>query len=134
MQADAPTESEPGDVFPREVVEKLRKESASYRDRAKTAEDRLSAMQRQSVARQITAAGMHPEAVWAVAQLDDLLADDGTIDAAKVSRAMATARQTLGIQQRRVFPGMGELNSGATGFRDYTPGPGFASAFGPREK
>lgn len=124
-----------GDTFPREVVEKLRKESASYRDRAKTAEDRLSAMQRQSVDRQITTAGLKPAAVWAVTQLENLLADDGTVDAAKVSQAMATARQTLGITQRRApFAGQGELNSGATGPKEYTPKPGFAAAFGPREK
>lgn len=35
-----------GDTFPREVVEKLRKESAGYRDRAKTAEARADELAR----------------------------------------------------------------------------------------
>jgi len=125
---------DPGDVFPRSVVEKLRKESAGLRDRAKNAEDRLSAMQRQVAAQQITAAGMRPEAVWAVAQLGDLLADDGTVDPDQVARAMATARQTLGIEQRRApFPGQGELNSGARSGPPESPA-GWTAAFGPREK
>ncbi|BCP11682.1 hypothetical protein MINTM020_37800 [Mycobacterium paraintracellulare] len=132
---ETPGTDDSSDMFPRKVVEKLRKESATLRDRVKAAEDRLSAMQRQAVAWQITAAGMRPEAVFAVAQLDDLLAGDGTVDAAKVSRAMAAARQTLGISQRPApRPGHGELNSGATGMKDHMPGPGFAAAFGPREK
>lgn len=132
---ETPSSDDSSDMFPRKVVEKLRKESAALRDRAKTAEDRLSAMQRKAVARQITAAGMRPEAVFAVTQLDDLLADDGTVDAAKVSGAMAAARQTLGISQRPApRPGHGELNSGATGMKEHTPGPGFAAAFGPRDK
>jgi hypothetical protein len=121
------------DTFPRSVVEKLRRESAGLRDRAKNAEDRLAATQRQLVDRQITAAGMRPEAVYAVAGLDDLLAADGTVDAAAVTRAMAAARQTLGITQRPVArPGQGELNSG-TGPREKRKS-GWLTAFGPREE
>lgn len=124
-----------GEVFPRKVVEKLRRESATLRDRAKTAEDRLSAMQRQSVERQITSAQMRPEAVWAVAKLDELVADDGSVDADAVTQAMARAKRTLGIGGRRA-PGLeiGGLSSGATGAKDYTPGPGFAAAFRPRPR
>jgi hypothetical protein len=78
---------------------------------------------------------MRPAAVWATAKLDDLLADDGTVDADKVARAMAGARQALGITHRRApYPGMGEMNSGATARRDHAPGPGFAAAFDPRPK
>lgn len=124
-------DDEPGDVFPREVVEKLRRESASYRDRAKSAEDRLSAMQRQSVERQITDARIRLEAVWAVVKLDELIADDGTVDKVAVARAMATARQTLGIDRRGApHAEASELHSGATAKKDHTPGPGFEAAFG----
>lgn len=137
---ETPDSDEPGDVFPRSVVEKLRRESAGLRDRAKAAEDqlaeradRLAAVQRQSVDRQISAAGMRPAAVWAVATLDDVLADDGTVDTDKVAAAMAAARQTLGIERRRAYI-RGGLHSGAAAPRDYTPGPGFAAAFGPRDK
>ncbi|MGY4713025.1 hypothetical protein ACXDF8_26335 [Mycolicibacterium sp. CBM1] len=131
---ETPDADEASDVFPRSVVEKLRRESAGLRDRVKTAEDRLSAMQRQAIGRQITAAGMRPEAVFAVAQLDDLLADDGTVDTTKVSSAMAAARETLGIDRRRhARPGMGELNPGH-GVRDRKRAPGFEAAFGPRQE
>lgn len=129
------TDGAADDVFPREVVEKLRRESAGYRDRAKAAEGRLTAMQCQSVDAQITAAGMRPAAVWATAQLDELLADNGAVDAGKVSAAMAAAREALGIGRHRPpHPGQGELNSGATGAAQHAPGPGFAAAFGPRRK
>jgi hypothetical protein len=39
--------TEDADQFPREYVEKLRKESAGYRDRAKSAEDRADALARE---------------------------------------------------------------------------------------
>jgi hypothetical protein len=130
-----PTDTSP-DMFPRGVVEGLRKESAAYRERAKVAEGRVSALQRSAVAQQVTNAGMRPAAVWAVAELDDLLSDDGTVDTEKVKQAMATARESLGAAggpRRRKE--VGELFSGAgPGRQDYTPGPGFASAFGPRSR
>ncbi|MDM2029854.1 hypothetical protein PP300_11175, partial [Mycobacteroides abscessus] len=116
-----------GDMFPRKVVEKLRRESADHRGRANTAEEQLTAMQaraeaaegqvlalqRRSVEQQIVNAGMRPAAVWAVSQLDELLADDGTVDTSEVQRAMATAKKTLGIQQRRNPAGVRDgMNSG----------------------
>lgn len=137
-----------GDTFPRKVVEKLRRESADHRGRAKAAEDqvtelqervqaaetRVAAMQRQTVESRIKAAGMRPSAVWAVSKLDDVLAEDGSVDMAAVDRAMKTARSTLGIPQKRAgFPGEGELNSGATARREYRPGPSFVDSFRPRK-
>jgi hypothetical protein len=88
------------DHFPRHVVEKLRKENAAYRDRAKAAEATVAALQRQAADHAIAAAGMKPEAVWAVAKLDDLLNEQGAVDAGKLRAAMATARNTFGINQR----------------------------------
>jgi hypothetical protein len=121
-----------GDTFPRAVVEKLRKESAGLRDRAKTAEEQVTALQRQIVSRQVAAAGVKPEAVFAVAQIDDLLADDGTVDPDKVSAAMFNARKTLGAHPKRNPAGRGGLHSGA-GISGGQPA-GFESAFRPREK
>lgn len=137
-----------GDMFPRKVVEKLRRESADHRGRANAAEEqltamqaraeaaegRLTSMQRQSAEGLIKAAGMRAEAVWAVAQLDDLLAHDGTVDEAKVAHAMATARRTLGIQTKRNPAGIRNgFHSGVGGPREYKPGPAFSDAFRPRK-
>lgn len=130
------------DTFPRSVVEKLRKESAGLRDRAKTAEERaeqaeerLIAVQRQLVGHHVAAAGMKPAAVAAVAPLDDVLADDGTVDAAKVQQAIERARVTLGARATPVRnpAGRGSFQSGATGTLIERLPRGFESAFRPRE-
>lgn len=133
---DGETVDETADTFPRAVVEKLRRESAGFRDRAKSAEGRaeqaegqLAAVQRQLVGRQVAAGGMKPSAVFAVAQLDDLLSDDGAVDTAKVQQAMATARDVLGVGVRRNPYGRGGFVSGATGSLIESPQKGFASAF-----
>lgn len=144
---DADTDGDAGeqlddtaDVFPRAVVEKLRKQSAGLRDRARTAEGRaeqaetrLAAAQRQLIGRQAAAAGVKPAAVFAVAPLDELLADDGTVDTAAVTRAMATASTTLGAGPRRNPVGRGSFLSGATGTNIEPPPKSFTEAFRPRE-
>ncbi|MGB3483613.1 MAG: hypothetical protein WBB07_15545 [Mycobacterium sp.] len=130
-----------GDTFPRKVVEKLRKESADHRGRAKAAEDRaqaaenrVAAMQRQTAEARITAAGMRPSAVWAVSKLDDVLAEDGSVDMAAVDRAMKTARSTLGIPQKgRARLGLDGLHSGATAPGSHRGGPSFVDSFRPRK-
>lgn len=110
-----------GDSFPRDYVERLRKENAAYRDRAKAAETTVSALQRQTAEQKITAAGMKPEAVWAVTKLGDVLDDQGAVDGTKLAAAMQAARDTLGIgqqlqQRRQRVPGPntgGALKSGS---------------------
>lgn len=134
------------ETFPRGVVERLRRKSAGYRERAQAAEqqlaalqgaeERLAALQRKTVESQITAAGMRPAAVFAVAELDDLLAADGTVDTDKLVAAMASARDTLGIEQapRRQRRTLDTLTSGASGQQSGMPGPSFSTAFGPRPR
>lgn len=138
---DADEQPDPGDddtadTFPRSVVEKLRKESAGLRDRfkvaegrAETAEERLATVQRQLIGRQVASAGLKPAAVFAVAQLDDLLAEDGTVDADRVVKAIAAARDTLGVGVRRNPVGRGSFQSGASGTNIESLPKGFASAF-----
>lgn len=136
-QPDA--DDDAADVFPRSVVEKLRKESAGMRDRAKTAEERaqtaeerLTAVQRQLVGQHVAAAGMKPAAVAAVASLDDVLADDGfTVDVGKVAQAIERARVTLGAHAapRRNPAGRGSFQSGASGSNIEPTRKSFASAF-----
>lgn len=81
------------------------KEAARYRRRLRDAEaerDALKAtvesLQRAEVDRLATDAGLRPAALWANgAEVGELLADDGTVDAARVAAAIAAARETLGI-------------------------------------
>lgn len=122
-----------GDASPRQL-KKLRKENATLRDRAKAAEATVTALQQQAADKAITAAGLRPRAVWAVAELGDVLADDGTVDAAKLSAAISTAKAELGVappKRTPPRPGAGKgLQSGA-GVPQQKPA-GFAAAFGPR--
>lgn len=80
------------------------REAAKYRRRLRDAEaerDTLKAtvesLQRAEVERQAAGDGLKPAALWSSAELGDLLADDGTVDAARVSAAVAVAREQLGI-------------------------------------
>jgi hypothetical protein len=138
--AETPDSDDSSDVFPRPVVEKLRRESAGLRDRIKASEERVTAseervtaLQKQIVDRQVRQAGMRPEAVWAVTELADLLADDGTVDVEKVRTATGVARQTLGIRYGDPHRGHG-FRSGATNVGLEPPARGFETAFRPREK
>lgn len=87
------------------------REAAKYRRRLREAEaqrDQLAgqveAMQRAEVERLATADGLKPAALWAGAELAGLLADDGTVDGAKVSAAIEAAREQLGIPAPPVGP------------------------------
>lgn len=81
------------------------REAAKYRRRLRDVEaerDRLkatvAALQRAEVDRLATDAGLRPAALWANgAEVGELLGDDGTVDAARVSAAVAVAREQLGI-------------------------------------
>lgn len=55
----------------------------------------LEAVQRQQVEGLL--GGVKPQAVWAVAELSELLAEDGTIDTGKVTAAVEAAREKFGI-------------------------------------
>lgn len=77
-------------------------EAAKYRRKLREAEaerdtlaQRLEAVQRQQV--EALLGGVKPEALWAVAELAELLTDEGTIDADKVSAAIDAARERFGI-------------------------------------
>lgn len=82
-------------------------EAAKYRRRLRDAEaerdqlaQRVESMQRAEVERLATAADLRPAALWASGlELADLLSDDGTVDAAKVSTAIGAAREQLGIPE-----------------------------------
>jgi hypothetical protein len=81
------------------------REAAKYRRRLRDAEterDRLServvSLQRAEVERLATADSLRPAALWSSGvELADLLSDDGTVSAAKVSEAIGAAREQLGI-------------------------------------
>jgi hypothetical protein len=99
-QSDTDTQEETVEQFGRDYVEKLRRESAGYRERATTAETTVAALQQQHAERLIDAAGVKPAAVFALTTITDLLADDGTVDPEKVAAAVTRARQELGVTGR----------------------------------
>lgn len=110
--SDPPAEDDAG---------KASKEAAKYRHQLRATEAerdglaaRLASVQRSQVDAQVTGAGVKPEALWAAGvELEDLLTDDGTVDPAKVSDAIAGARETFGIETGRPYRGIKGMTSGA---------------------
>ncbi|TXI56485.1 hypothetical protein [Mycolicibacter arupensis] len=130
--AAEPTADDAQQEFSRDYVEKLRKESAGYRERATTAENTVAALQQQHAERLIDAAGVKPAAVFALTTITDLLADDGTVDPEKVTAAVTRARQELGVTGRpQPLRPQGGLTSG-TGAPKVQKG--WQSAFAPPER
>ncbi|TDL01542.1 hypothetical protein EI067_00375 [Mycobacterium paragordonae] len=88
------------------------REAAKYRRRLREAEterdrlsERIESLQRAEIERLATAAGLRPAALWASGpELADLVADDGTVDASKVSAAIGATREQLGIPAPPVGP------------------------------
>lgn len=127
--ADEVVDLEP-DTFPRDYVEKLRKEAAAHRKERDTFAAQVEALQRQQVEQAIALSGVKPRALWSVAKLPDLLSEDGTtVDTAKVAAAIEVARVELGVQpvtKGNVVPGLGGPPIGSP-----KPENGFADAFKP---
>ncbi|MGH3265310.1 MAG: hypothetical protein ACRDNS_25320, partial [Trebonia sp.] len=89
-------------------------------------------LQRLYVEQAVTRAGVKPAAVFAVAELADLLGDDGLPDEAKVAAAVAAAREQLGVARPNLaaFRERGLLSGAGV------PAPkrdSFTAAFGPRD-
>lgn len=71
---------------------------------------RVEALQRQQVGRLLEGHNVKPEALYAAVELADLLGEDGTVDAEKLSAAVATVREKFGIVKTpkgTVVPGVG---------------------------
>ncbi|OBI46978.1 hypothetical protein [Mycobacterium colombiense] len=99
---------------------------ARYRKRAQEAEATIAArdaaiaeqaatierLQRGQLETAITAAGVKPAAVFAVAELKDLLTEDGMPDEAKITAAVKAARDQLGITRPTLHRQTG-MRSGA---------------------
>lgn len=126
------------EMFPRKVVEKLRKQNTSLRERAKTAEATVAHLQRQAADKAITAAGLKPAAVWAVAELADVLDNQGGLDDRKLAAAVKKAGEQLGVQPPKPKtpprPGVGALRSGTGGPHSDGRPSGFAAAFAPQNR
>lgn len=92
-------------------------EAARYRRKLRDAEkqlqsvtEQLNAVQKQHAENMLADLGVKPDAIWAVAELADLLAEDGSIDADKLAQAVAAARERFGIPptpKGTVVPGVG---------------------------
>ncbi|MGH3969539.1 MAG: hypothetical protein ACRDTV_15840 [Mycobacterium sp.] len=129
------------DTEPRGRAAKYRQraqESEAARDAAEQKATGLAGtierLQRLHVEQAITAAGIKPAALWAVAELADLVDDDGLPDDAKIAAATKTARDQLGIKPPNLagLRERGQLLSGAG-----APQPrrdGWSAAFGRRDE
>lgn len=99
------------------------KEAAKYRRRLRETEaerDRLTqqveALQRSEVERQAAAEQIKPAALWSVTELADLLAEDGTVDADKLTAGLKSAREVLGLPapKRNHVPNEGRTPPGSS--------------------
>lgn len=105
--SDQPAEQPDADTFPREYVERLRKESAGYRVERDQLAELLAVAQRQQIDTQISALGVKPDAVWkTIGDPVELLGENGQPDAKKISAAVTKAKETLGIKPDRVRTGL----------------------------
>ena len=99
------------------------REAAKYRRRLRETEqerDRLTAqveaLQRSEIERAAAAEQIKPAALWSVTELADLLAEDGTVDADKLTAGIQAAREVLGLPapRRNHVPGEGRNPIGAS--------------------
>lgn len=99
-QSEPNTDESQGDTaFSREYVEKLRKESAGYRDRAKSAEARVDELSRQLFTAKVMASGKLADATdleYNPELLDDDDALSAAIDALTESKPHLKARKVAG--------------------------------------
>lgn len=100
---DAPVDEQPEaenvDTFPREYVEKLRKESAGYREKVRDAEEHSDALARKLHAELVRQTGrlQDPSDVpFAAEHLDDPEALTATIDALLTDKPHLRARKVAG--------------------------------------
>ncbi|BBY82020.1 hypothetical protein H7I53_10330 [Mycolicibacterium pulveris] len=104
IAAETPSESNTAEsqddtAFSREYVEKLRKESAGYRDRAKSAETRVDELSRQLFTAKVAATGKLADATdleYNPELLDDDDALSAAIDALTESKPHLKARKVTG--------------------------------------
>ena len=97
-QPDGNTGDSP-DTFPRDYVEGLRKESAGYRDRAKTAEDNAEALSKRLHMELVKATGRLENAAdlpYDAAHLDDLDGLGAALDALLTDRPYLAKRVVTG--------------------------------------
>ncbi|MGD9622530.1 MAG: hypothetical protein AB7G47_13210 [Mycolicibacterium sp.] len=80
---------------------RFRDEQTAHKDTKtalESATTKVEALQRQQVEAMLSAAHVKPAALWAIAELGQLLSEDGTVDVEAVQEAVGKARETLGIQ------------------------------------
>lgn len=107
-EADNTTEDADDDHGTGREAAKWRRRFREQESETKAIADRLEAMQRQHVEAITERAGIKPAALWATVQLADLIAEDGTVHADTVKRAVDTARDTLGIRVGLYVPAEGQ--------------------------
>ncbi|MBI2696153.1 hypothetical protein [Mycobacterium nebraskense] len=144
---DTPGEAESGSQGENgEASEEPKGRAAQYRKRAQDAEAKVAEVEAQSaelaatverlqrlhVEQSIAATGLKPAAVFAVAQLSELIGEDGLPDKSKLDAAVHAAQEQLGaapkpaaVQRQR------GMVSGASGYPAGPKSNGWAAAFSP---
>lgn len=115
-ETEAEHEGDPDDVASMNAeAAKWRRKLRETQAELEAAAAQLDAVQRQQVEFLLAKSGVKPEAVFAVAEMSDLLNDDGGIDADKLDAAMATAQEKFGIvkpPKGNFVPGIGNRPNG----------------------
>ena len=88
-------------------------EAMKYRHRLRESEARadmlatqVESLQRQHVEALATAAGLRIAALWATANLEDLVDDDGAVSTELVTAAVTAASETLGVRPKPTRHGL----------------------------
>ncbi|OBH20785.1 hypothetical protein [Mycolicibacter sinensis] len=126
--------------------ESTRGRAAGYRQRAQEAEtaleeargevtrlrEQVAGYRRSAVEAAITATGLKPAAVLAVADLDSLIGDDGQPNQQAIAAAVVKARDELGVQRPTIHRQVG-MRSGASAPEQPRRDP-WSAAFGPADR
>ncbi|MCX2929268.1 hypothetical protein ORI20_03205 [Mycobacterium sp. CVI_P3] len=107
-QVDDGTDAE--ESSPNAEAARWRKKLRETESQLETMAARVETLQRQQVDAQVSAAGVKPQAVYSVADLADLVGEDGSVDTEKVTEAVAKAKEQLGIgiSKGSLVPGVGQ--------------------------
>lgn len=89
-----------------EAAKRLRREAQGLRTRLRETEaerdghaEQLTALRRQIAESALDGTGITPEALWASAEVAELLAEDGTVDTERVRAAASAAAERFGVRR-----------------------------------
>jgi len=108
-------EAEPAEETPNNEAAKYRRKLREAEKQRDTLAAHVEALQRAQVDNLLAATGVKSDAVFAVAELADLLAEDGTVASEKLTAAVEAAKDKFGITPPKGthVPGVGNQPAAA---------------------